>query len=86
MIHLRNALAIAAVLLWLTAFVLFLHFADTRPTSPEPVEGRVYPWNDNGRFVYLNRGEQNQLYVLGQQQRPSSSPLQLWDYSAKIAD
>jgi hypothetical protein len=65
MIRLRNALAIAAVLLWLTAFVLFLHFADTRPTSPKPVEGRVYRWNDHGRFVYLNNGEQNQLYVLG---------------------
>jgi|HubBroStandDraft_6_1064221.scaffolds.fasta_scaffold548039_2 hypothetical protein len=65
LIGLRNALAIAAVLLWFTAFGLFLHFADTRPTSPEPAEGRVNPWNDHGRFVYLNQSEQNQLYALG---------------------
>jgi hypothetical protein len=63
--RLRNALAIAAVLVWFTAFALFLHFADTRPTSPAPIEGRTYAWNDHGRFVYLNKSEQSQLYALG---------------------
>ena len=64
LVRLRNALAIVAVLLWFTAFALFLHFADTRPTSPAPIEGRTYAWNDHGRFVYLNKSEQNQLYAL----------------------
>jgi hypothetical protein len=64
-IRLRNALAVLSVLIWFSAFFLYLHYDATRPTSRQPVEGRVYAWNNHGHIVYLTKGEQVQLYALG---------------------
>jgi hypothetical protein len=38
--------------LWLWQF-----FGQTRPTSPDPLHGRIYRIDDHGRVVYLNLAE-----------------------------
>jgi hypothetical protein len=49
------------------AWGLHMHFAFSRPTSPNSLEGRVYPLNTHGDWVYLNAQEHfllTSLYVV----------------------
>jgi len=63
--HVVNVMATIAVLAWLCAMSLFLHYDATRPTLERPADGRVYPWSNHGHVVYLTQEEQIRLYLLG---------------------
>ena len=43
---------------------LHMHFAFSRPTSPNSLEGRVYALNTHGHWVYLNAQEHFLLIFL----------------------
>jgi len=46
------------------AWGLWMHFAFSRPTSPNSLEGRVYPLDTHGTRVYLNAQEHFLLNLL----------------------
>lgn len=50
---------------WLLFICLFLYYNDTRPTTPQPTEGRIYASNNHGHVVYLNSKEDNNLEYMG---------------------
>jgi hypothetical protein len=39
------------------SYALENHYANEKPTSPDPLIGRVNEFNVHGRFVYLNEKE-----------------------------
>ncbi len=41
-----------------------MHYAYTRPQSPDVTVGRMYPLNTHGSIVYLNSQERSSLYGL----------------------
>ena len=42
---------------FLVKLVLFSQFMSTLPRVPHVDEGRIYPLNQHGTYVYLTRGE-----------------------------
>jgi len=49
----------------LSALYLFFYYHDGHlPKSPQPVIGRVYPSNNHGSIVYLNKSEHDLLLGL----------------------
>ena len=70
MITLTKTTKIISYVLWLVAalaisvmFALSSHFAYTRPTTPDPANGRTCAHNYHGRVVYLNQTEAFELYA-----------------------
>lgn len=51
----------AALLVWLASIYLFLQYDATRPTSPQPAQGRIYSSNNHGHVTYLTNREENYL-------------------------
>jgi hypothetical protein len=66
--RLRAALALAAGIAWLilffSAIALWIYYDGTRPTTPDPAVGRIYPLNTHGSIVYLLYEERVRLYRL----------------------
>jgi len=54
----------SALASWFGFIALFLHYDATRPTVPQPNEGRVYPSNNHGHVVYLSEQDEHQLNLL----------------------
>ena len=50
--------------LGLAAWELWMHYAYTRPESPDAAIGRIYSLDTHGSTVYLNNQEQFVLYGL----------------------
>jgi hypothetical protein len=57
-------LAFCALASWLGFNGLFLHYDVTRPSVPQPTEGKNYPSNNHGHVVYLSERDQRQLDLL----------------------
>jgi len=53
-----------ALIVWLSFIYLFLQYDATRPTAPQPAQGRVYSSNNHGHVVYLNTREEDSLNSL----------------------
>lgn len=53
-----------ALIVWLSFIYLFLQYDATRPTVPQPAQGRVYSSNNHGHVVYLNTREEDSLHSL----------------------
>jgi hypothetical protein len=53
-----NALAVLALIIWFSHFLLFYQYDGTRPTVPQPYEGRVFGQNNHGHVVYLTTEEE----------------------------
>ena len=49
---------------WIASFVLWYHYAFTRPSMPRPESGHVHPLNTHGSVVYLTSHECVLLYGL----------------------
>lgn len=49
---------------WIASFILWYHYALTRPAIRQPEGGRVYPLNTHGTVVYLTSREHFLLYSL----------------------
>jgi len=49
---------------WTASFVLWYHYAFTRPAVRQPGAGRVYPLDTHGTVVYLTSHEHFLLYFL----------------------
>jgi hypothetical protein len=64
MIYITKVLAWMALGIWLSFIYLTLQYDATRPTVPQPSEGRIYDLNNHGHVVYLNSGEQDNLHYL----------------------
>ena len=66
--RLRAALALAAGIAWLilffSAIALWTYYDRTRPPTPDPAVGRIYPLNTHGSIVYLLYEERVRLYGL----------------------
>ncbi|MFY9730924.1 MAG: hypothetical protein WB723_13015 [Candidatus Acidiferrales bacterium] len=45
----------AALLVWLASIYLFLQYDATRPTSPQPAQGRIYSSNNHGHVTYFEK-------------------------------
>ena len=50
-------MGVFALLLWASSLFLFYQYDATRPTSPQPFEGRVFSQNNHGHVVYLTAEE-----------------------------
>ncbi len=61
---LSRFLAFLALATWFGFIGLFYHFDATRPTVPQPSEGRNYPSNNHGHVVYLSEQDEHQLHLL----------------------
>jgi hypothetical protein len=57
-----NALA---ALCFVGVFALWEEYAFTRPTFPQPSQGRTYDLNTHGHIVFLTLRELSSLYMLG---------------------
>ncbi len=53
-----------SLVIWLSFIYLFLQYDATRPTVPQPAEGRVYSSNNHGHVVYLTEREEDYLHCL----------------------
>lgn len=53
------------VLSWFGFTVLWLQYDNTRATSQQPSEGRLYQLNTHGHYVFLTHTELAHLYILG---------------------
>jgi hypothetical protein len=64
----RRRAALAAGIAWLilffSAIALWIYYDGTRPTTPDPAVGRIYPLNTHGSIVYLLYEERVRLYGL----------------------
>jgi hypothetical protein len=47
----------SGLVIWFGFIALFLEYAATRPRSPQPEIGRIYPINNHGTVAYLNQSE-----------------------------
>ncbi len=56
--------AILSLGFWAASFVLWYHYAFTRPAVRQPGAGRVYPLDTHGTVVYLTSHEHFLLYFL----------------------
>jgi hypothetical protein len=61
---LSRFLGVSALATWFGFIGLFYHYDATRPTVPQPSEGRTYPSNNHGHIVYLSEHDKNQLQLL----------------------
>lgn len=57
-------LVYAAVTLGASEGILWMHYYDTRPRSPDAKSGRTIPLNTHGIAVYITRGEHFRLKAL----------------------
>jgi len=57
-------LAGLALFIWLCFFGLFEHYSYTRPTTRNPIDGRVYQQNNHGYYTYLTEQEHSRLTIL----------------------
>jgi hypothetical protein len=64
--HIRAALVagIALLILFFSAIELWIYYDRTRPPTPDPAVGRIYPMNTHGSIVYLLYEERVRLYGL----------------------
>ena len=53
-----DALAVLALVIWFSHFLLFYQYDGTRPTVAQPYEGRVFGQNNHGHVVYLTTEEE----------------------------
>src|ERR1700730_10437636 len=53
-----------AFLVWLSFIYLFLQYDATRPTTPQPTQGRVVSSNNHGHVTYLTEQEEGYLHSL----------------------
>lgn len=66
----KRLVTIAHILAWLSLgtwmffIYLFLQYDATRPTVPQPTEGRIYDSNNHGHVVYLTAKEEGNLQYL----------------------
>jgi hypothetical protein len=56
--------AIVALASWILSFVLWYHYALTRPDVRQPESGRIHALNTHGSVVYLTSHECILLYGL----------------------
>ena len=56
--------AILSLGFWTASFILWYHYAFTRPAVRQPGAGRVYPLDTHGTVVYLTSHEHFLLYSL----------------------
>ncbi len=54
----------SALLVWFSFIYLFLQYDATRPTTPQPAQGRVYSSNNHGHVTYLTSREEGYLHSL----------------------
>jgi hypothetical protein len=54
----------SALIVWFSFIYLFLQYDATRPTTPQPSQGRIYSSNNHGHVTYLNEQETNYLREL----------------------
>lgn len=54
-------LAWSSLIIWLSFIYLFLQYDATRPTTPQPAEGRLYSSNNHGHVTYLTKQEEDYL-------------------------
>jgi hypothetical protein len=59
-----KVLACAALVVWFGFIYLFLQYDATRPTSPQPAQGRVHGSNNHGHVTYLTEQEEGYLNLL----------------------
>jgi hypothetical protein len=57
-------LAGLAVITWFFSVGLGLEYDNSRPRAPLPAEGKVYPFANHERVVYLTKGEQYRWKLL----------------------
>ncbi|PYU12887.1 MAG: hypothetical protein DMG37_12005 [Acidobacteria bacterium] len=57
-------LVYAAVTLGASEGILWMHYYDTRPRSPDPIAGRTIALNTHGIAVYVTSGEHFRLRAL----------------------
>ena len=55
---LEAAAACLALITWFGAMALWMYYDATRPITPDPTTGRIYPQNTHGSIVYLIRQEE----------------------------
>lgn len=60
----KQLLAAVGLGSWVASFVLWYHYAFTRPAVWRSKRGRIYPLNTHGTYVYLTSHEHFLLYVL----------------------
>jgi hypothetical protein len=53
-----------SLVMWLGSFGLFERYSSTRPTFPNPEQGRMYEEDDHGHYFYLTRKEHSRLMTL----------------------
>ena len=61
---LKVASAILSLGFWTASFILWYHYAFSRPAVRQPEAGRVYGLNTHGTVVYLTSHEHFLLYFL----------------------
>ena len=62
---LGSTLMAAGLAVWLAFCALFLHYSATRPRAAQPEQGRVYPINNLGTFMYVTARDFVNLFALG---------------------
>lgn len=62
--RLGKSLILVSILVMLASTALWYRYAQTRPHTAQPGEGRVYGLNTQGYVVYLTGGERLGLYGL----------------------
>ena len=65
LVAIGHVLAWLSLATWMCAIYLFIQYDATRPTVPQPAEGRIYDSNNHGHVVYLNSKEEDTLDCLG---------------------
>lgn len=60
----KLVLTVVGLCFWTTSFVLWYHYALTRPSVRRSREGRTYALNTHGTVVYLTPHEHMLLYSL----------------------
>jgi hypothetical protein len=53
-----------ALLVWFSFIYLFLQYDATRPTTPQPSQGRIHSSNNHGHVTYLTEREESYLREL----------------------
>ena len=62
--RLEKVLGNLSLALWIGWYWLWIHYAQTRSSSPDPSTGRTYLLDTHGHLVYLVSTERFRLYVL----------------------
>jgi hypothetical protein len=61
---LKMVFGIAALSAWMASWGLYYHYAFTRPSKPDPLEGRIYPEHQIRTVFYLTSHERSLWYFL----------------------